>query len=63
MLIAAVDQADAWCVPVGMVHHMAWASADAALWTGCMGPRWTGHVPNRYVLISTVHARSNGTGS
>ena len=37
----------------GLVRCTTWLSgpADASPWTGCTGPRWTGHVPKRYGVI------------
>jgi len=37
----------------GLVRCTTWLSgpADVSPWTGCTGPRWTGHVPKRYGLI------------
>ena len=51
----AADWTDAWRAWTGAVHHVAWASADAAPWTGSMGPRWTSHFTPKGYLILTVH--------
>jgi len=61
-LTAAVDWAATWRLLIGAVHH---AGMGALTWA-LTQPRWTESTvrcgPNRYQLIWTIRARSNGAG-
>ena len=58
----AADWADTWRPLVGAVFHAAWARADVAPWTGCMGPRRTGHLTLKGYLIWSASSRSDDAG-